>query len=83
MGLITGLLTLPVAPVRGVVWIAEQMQRAVEQEVGEEGTRQRLTELRLARDTGQISADEYAAAEAVLIDHLLRISQEKEGRTHG
>jgi hypothetical protein len=83
MGLITGLLTLPVAPVRGVVWIAEQIQRAVEQEAGEEGTRQRLAELQLARDAGQISADEYAAAEAALVDHLLRISQERERGTHG
>ncbi|MGO4759259.1 gas vesicle protein GvpG, partial [Streptomyces sp. 2MCAF27] len=27
MGLITGLLTLPLAPVRGVAWIAEQLRQ--------------------------------------------------------
>ena len=30
MGLITGLLTLPLAPVRGVVWLAEQIQEHAE-----------------------------------------------------
>ena len=30
MGLITGLLTLPLAPVRGVVWVAEQVQAEAE-----------------------------------------------------
>lgn len=28
MGLITGLLTLPLAPVRGVVWVAEKLSDA-------------------------------------------------------
>lgn len=83
MGLITGLVTLPLAPVRGVVWIAEQIQRAVDQELGEEGIRQRLTELQLARDAGEISDQEYAAAEGALIDRLLSISQGQEGRTNG
>lgn len=83
MGLITGLVTLPLAPVRGVVWIAEQLQRAVDQELGEEGIRQRLTELQLARDAGEISDQEYAAAEGALIDRLLSISQGQEGRTNG
>lgn len=83
MGLITGLVTLPLAPVRGVIWIAEQLQHAVDQELGEEGIRQRLTELQLARDAGEISDQEYAAAEAALIDRLLSISQGQEGSTHG
>jgi hypothetical protein len=81
MGLITGLLTLPVAPVRGVVWVAEQMQRLADQELGEEGTRRRLTELRLARDAGEIDAEEYAVVEAALIDRLLQISEGQEDRT--
>ncbi|MEW1908525.1 gas vesicle protein GvpG [Kitasatospora sp. NPDC085895] len=31
MGLLTGLLTLPLAPVRGVVWVAERVAEAAEQ----------------------------------------------------
>jgi Gas vesicle protein G len=83
MGLITGLLTLPLAPVRGVVWVAEQLQRVVDQELGEEGTRRQLAELRMSFEAGEISAEDYAAAEALLVDRLLRISEGQEGRTHG
>ncbi|WP_030273741.1 gas vesicle protein GvpG [Streptomyces sp. NRRL B-24484] len=32
MGLLTGLLTLPLAPVRGVVWVAERVAEAAEQQ---------------------------------------------------
>ena len=34
MGLFTGLLTLPLAPVRGVVWIAEQVTDEVDRQLG-------------------------------------------------
>ena len=40
MGLITGLLTLPLAPVRGVAWVAEQVAEEAERE-GNDGTRAR------------------------------------------
>lgn len=83
MGLITGLVTLPLAPVRGVVWVAEQLQRVADQELGEEGTRRQLAELRLSFEAGEISAEDYSAAEAVLVDRLLRISEGQEGRTYG
>ena len=74
MGLITGLLTLPAAPLRGVIWVAGRLQEAAEQELGEEGTRRRLAELQLERDTGEITPEEYAVAEAELIERLLRAS---------
>ena len=32
MGLIKGLLTLPLAPVRGTVWVAEQVQEEAERQ---------------------------------------------------
>jgi len=35
MGLITGLLTLPLAPVRGTVWLAERMVEEAEAELYE------------------------------------------------
>jgi Gas vesicle protein G len=82
VGLITGLLTLPLAPVRGVVWVAEQIQRAADEELGAEGTRRRLTELQMARDAGEISDEEYAAVEAALIDRLLWISEGQEDGTN-
>ena len=36
MGLITGLLTLPLAPVRGVAWIGEQVALEAERELNDE-----------------------------------------------
>ena len=32
MGLVTGLLTLPLAPVRGTIWIAEQLMAQAEKD---------------------------------------------------
>src|SRR5439155_21924405 len=43
MGLFTGLLTLPLAPVRGTVWIAEQLAAEAERELRDErSVRRRL-----------------------------------------
>ena len=36
MGLITGLLTLPLAPVRGTVWLAERIQEQATSELFDE-----------------------------------------------
>ncbi|MFE5028738.1 gas vesicle protein GvpG [Streptomyces sp. NPDC056656] len=37
MGLITGILTLPIAPVRGVIWVAEKLDDAAERELHDPG----------------------------------------------
>ena len=37
VGLITGLLTLPLAPVRGVAWVAEKVAEEAEKELYDEG----------------------------------------------
>ena len=36
MGLFTGLLTLPLAPVRGVVWVAEQVAQEADRQLYDE-----------------------------------------------
>jgi hypothetical protein len=38
MGLITGLLTLPLAPIRGTIWIAEQVAEQAEAELNDDST---------------------------------------------
>lgn len=59
MGLLTGVLMLPLAPVRGVVKVAEVIQRQVEQEMHNPArTRRQLEELQEARERGDISPDE-------------------------
>ena len=72
MGLITGLLTLPLAPVRGTVWLAERIQEQAESELyDEDPIRAQLMELEEARQSGAYKEEELAAAEDALIERLL------------
>jgi gas vesicle protein GvpG len=74
MGLITGLLTLPLAPVRGVVWVAERLEEQAEDELYDESAiRAGLLELDAARQTGELDEQEIAAAEDALIERLMAI----------
>ena len=73
MGLFTALLTLPLAPVRGTVWIADKVaQEAAREMTSEPAIRRRLLELELRHDMGEIDDEEFAAAESALLDELLR-----------
>ena len=73
MGLISALLTLPLAPVRGTVWIAERVAEQAEQELGDEATiRRRLADLQMRYDTGEIDEEEHAAGEDELLARLAR-----------
>jgi hypothetical protein len=72
VGLISGLLTLPLAPVRGTVWLGERIQEQAEQELYDEDTiRGQLMELEEARQTGEYDEEELAEAEDVLIERLM------------
>lgn len=72
MGLITGLLTLPLAPVRGVVWVAEQVQTQAEREwYDPERINRQLRELESARESGEISERECAELQDGLVARLV------------
>jgi hypothetical protein len=72
MGLIVGLLTLPLAPVRGTIWIAEQILDQAEAEYYDEGEiRAQLLEIERARDAGEIDDATAAEAEDMLIERLI------------
>jgi hypothetical protein len=74
MGLITGLLTLPLAPVRGTVWIAERILEQAEAEMDDEGAIvTRLMEIDAAREAGEISEQEASEAEDILLERLIAI----------
>jgi len=62
MGLFTGLLTLPLAPVRGTVWVAEQLAAEAERQLREE-PRRRLVAAERQLELGLITVDEYEAIE--------------------
>lgn len=72
MGLIKGLLLLPLAPVSGTVWIAERVLEAAEAELYDEAAiRARLTDIEAAREAGAISEQEAAEAEDILLERLI------------
>lgn len=74
MGLITGLLTLPLAPVRGTVWIAEKLYEQAELEASDESAiRAGLIELEDMRESGQYGEAELDQAENELIERLMLI----------
>jgi hypothetical protein len=74
MGLITGLLTLPLAPVRGTVWLAERIQEQAENELYDEtAIRAGLFELEEARESGELGDEEIEAAENELLERLMAI----------
>jgi hypothetical protein len=72
MGLITGLLTLPLAPIRGTVWIAERIYEQAEAELNDERTIQaQLMEIQAAREAGEIDESTAAEAEDILLERLI------------
>jgi hypothetical protein len=69
MGLITGLLTLPLAPVRGTMWIAERLLEEAERELNDPAAiEQELVEAEARYERGEISGEEFERLE----DELLR-----------
>jgi Gas vesicle protein G len=71
MGLFTGLLTLPLAPVRGTMWIAEQIASVAEEELDEERVvRRQLVEAEIQFEAGLIGEDEYERIEDELLERL-------------
>jgi hypothetical protein len=72
MGLISGLLTLPLAPVRGTAWIAEKVLEQAESEYYDEGAiRAQLMDIEAAREAGEIDEETAAEAENVLLERLI------------
>jgi hypothetical protein len=77
MGLFTGLLTLPLAPVRGVAWVAEQvLEEADRQLYDEDNIRREMLQLELDFDDGKIDEEERRQREDALLERLA-ISQSR------
>ena len=72
MGLLTGLLGLPLAPVRGVVWLAEQIRdHAEEQFYDPVRIRAQLERVDEARRAGEISEGEAVELENELLQRSM------------
>jgi hypothetical protein len=74
MGLLTALVTLPLAPVRGTVWIAEKLREQAELELYDEsGIEAALLELQAARESGAYEELEIQQAEDALTERLMEL----------
>ena len=81
MGILSTLLTLPLAPVRGTVWIAEQLAAEAERQLRDETSiRRELAELEAQYELGEIDEEEYVAREEELLDRLELARAAQEGR---
>jgi Gas vesicle protein G len=84
VGLISGLLLLPLAPARGTVWLAERIQEQAEQELYDERAIQsQLAAIEEARERGEIDEEEATAAEDALLERLIAARALGADRTHG
>ncbi|MEI5527268.1 gas vesicle protein GvpG [Streptomyces brasiliscabiei] len=75
MGLIGTILTLPVAPVRGVGWVVDKVRQAAEEEYYDPApVQEELVRLERARTEGQVGEEEFARREEELLHRLEEIS---------
>ncbi|HET9077961.1 MAG TPA: gas vesicle protein GvpG [Acidimicrobiales bacterium] len=78
MGLIKGLVLLPLAPVQGVAWLAERLQdEALRQLHDPDVILAELAELQAALDAGELTEQRYLELEEQLLDRL-DASQDRE-----
>jgi Gas vesicle protein G len=72
MGLVTGLLTLPLAPVRSVAWLAERILEQAEHEMYDPAViRRQVAEIEAARATGRLPEDEAVELENELLSRMM------------
>lgn len=72
MGFVTGLLTLPLAPVRGTIWVAEQVRAEAERQYYDPGAiRRELEQIEELRVAGELSEEQAEELEDALVARLL------------
>jgi hypothetical protein len=71
VGILKQLVLLPLAPVRGVVWLTERIAEAAELEMGDpDAVRAHLIDAQLAYERGEIDEAELASIEESLLRRL-------------
>jgi hypothetical protein len=81
MGFLTGLILLPLAPLRGTIWLAERLMEVAERELDDEAAFKRLlVEAEIAFESGELSESEYEQVEEELLERLELARREGEGR---
>jgi hypothetical protein len=73
VGLIAGILGLPLLPLKGVIWVAEQIQQQAEEQYYDPvRIRAQLEEIEEARRKGTLSEEECEELEDELLERLQR-----------
>jgi hypothetical protein len=71
MGFLTGLVLLPLAPLRGTIWLAERLTEVAERELDDEtAVRRLLVEAEIAFESGELTEQEYELIEDELLERL-------------
>jgi hypothetical protein len=71
MGLISGILTLPLAPARGVAWVLEQVVEEAEAQLYDpRRIRAELADAERALEAGELDEETYEAIETELLGRL-------------
>jgi hypothetical protein len=78
VGLFGALLGLPLAPVRGVVWVADKVREEAEREYYDPGNiRRQLEQVAEARENGAIDDAEADALEEALVARLVESNRRR------
>ena len=68
------------APLKGVIFIAEKIHaQAMEELLDEDGVRQELRDIYMLLETGKMSEAEFEEREAVLVERLEELEAYKQG----
>ena len=79
MGLLALLLVPGWAPLRGVAWLGEKIAEQVDHDMlGEPAIQERLTQLAVALDLGEISEEDYMEQEEPLLERLRALREQAE-----
>ena len=68
------------APVNAVIWLTKQIKEAADREFSDEGAlKQKLFDMELMLEMGQISDADFRRAESTILERLEMIVKAKEG----
>ena len=74
MGFLTNVLLLPLAPLQGMVWLANLLKEIAEKELNDpEVLRSKLREAEEAHRRGEISGDELERVEDAIFTRLMAV----------
>lgn len=79
MGIFSALFTAPLAPLRGTVWVAEQIHQEAERQHYDPGNiRRQLRDVEAARAAGDLDQEEAAQLERELVARLMESTRRRQ-----